>query len=55
LIFTTDKKGGSVTHVVMVWGNGLVIDEDSPKGLTLHPLGEVLHSSYQVSVRRYLP
>ncbi len=38
LIFTSNKKGGAVTHVVMVWENGMIIDEDSPKGLTIHRL-----------------
>jgi cell wall-associated NlpC family hydrolase len=55
LIFTSEKKGGPVTHVVMVWGGGMIIDADSPKGLTIHPFGDVLRTGYQVSVRRILP
>ena len=55
LIFTAESKGGAVTHVVMAWGDGMVIDEDTPQGLTVRPLSAALRSSYLVTVRRYLP
>ncbi len=55
LVFTSEKKDGPVSHVVMAWGNGLVIDADSPKGLTIHPLSSFLQVNTLVGARRYLP
>jgi len=55
LVFSSDVKGGAVTHVVMVWGSGQVIDANSPAGLTIHSLGDVTRTGYLVGARRYLP
>ena len=55
LIFTGHTPGGPAAHVVMVWGNGQVIDEDTPQGLTIRPLSAVLRTSILVAERRYLP
>jgi gamma-D-glutamyl-L-lysine dipeptidyl-peptidase len=55
LIFTADRQNGPVTHVVMVWGNGQIIDAEPGRGVTIHPLVEWLKTAFWSGARAYLP
>jgi cell wall-associated NlpC family hydrolase len=55
LIFTSEIVGGPVTHVVMVWDEGRVIDASYPDGLTIRPLSVLLEANRWVGARRINP
>lgn len=55
LIFTSETDGGTVSHVVMYWGDGLILDSSGERGVALRPLTELLASNFWVAARRYLP
>ena len=54
LIFTSEIVGGPVTHVVMVWDEGRVIDASYPDGLTIRPLSVLLEANRWVKARTRL-
>jgi hypothetical protein len=55
LVFTADRLNGSVTHVVMIWGNGLIIDSEPGRGISIHPLTEWMKTDFLSGARTYLP
>ena len=55
LIFTADRPNGPVTHVVMIWGNGMIIDSEPGRGVSIHPLTELMKTAFLSGARTYLP
>lgn len=55
LFFYSDVINGAVTHVVMYWGNGQVLDAEPDLGLTLHPMADMSQHYVWHSARRMLP
>ena len=55
LIFTSEIAGGPVTHVVMMWDEGRIIDASYPDGLTIRPLSVFLEANIWVGARRINP
>jgi len=55
LVFTADRQNGPVTHVFMVWGNGQIIDAEPQRGVSIHPLAELMKSAHWSAARSFLP
>ncbi|HPH95109.1 MAG TPA: NlpC/P60 family protein [Anaerolineaceae bacterium] len=55
LFFYSDVVNGPVTHVVMYWGDGQVMDAEPELGLTLHPMADLSQHYVWHSARRMLP
>lgn len=55
LIFTAEMRNGPITHVAFYWGNGMILDASSGRGVQLRPLSEHLAGNIWVTARRYLP
>jgi hypothetical protein len=55
LIFTADRANGPITHVVMYWEDGQIIDAEPERGVSVHPLSDLLHMAVWSGARAYLP
>ena len=55
MIFTSEVNGGSISHVALYWGNGMILDASGDLGVTVRPLTDLLSSNYWITARRYLP
>jgi hypothetical protein len=55
LVFTADRPQGPVTHVVMIWDNGLMIDSEPGRGVSIHPLAEWMETAFFSGARSYTP
>lgn len=52
LLFFTVETGGPVIHVGIAWGNGLILDTNTGRGLVLHSLAEMKAEGIFHSARR---
>ena len=55
MIFTSETRGGSISHVAMDWGDGLILDASGGRGVSMRSLAELLSVNYWVTARRTLP
>jgi cell wall-associated NlpC family hydrolase len=55
LVFTADRPNGPVTHVLMMWGNGQIIDAEPQRGVSIHPLADHMRVAYWSGASSFLP
>jgi cell wall-associated NlpC family hydrolase len=55
LIFVSESSGGKITHEVIYWGNNMVMDADTVKGVMIRPMPEFFVYYFWITARRFLP
>jgi cell wall-associated NlpC family hydrolase len=55
LLFVSESSGGAITHEAIYWGNDLVLDADTPQGVTIRPMADFFHLYFWITARRFLP
>jgi cell wall-associated NlpC family hydrolase len=55
LIFVSERSGGPVSHMSIYWGNSMVLDALTIRGVVIRTFPDFFQYYYWITARRYLP